>query len=61
MIKEPLTIKFKSNQHGFGKTIIDGKDLSSHIRKVEIKCEVGEATTIKVEFINIDIEVEIEN
>ena len=54
-MKEPLLVEVDLSESGQGKIIIDGKDFSMNVAKIEISSAVGETTTVLITFVNVKV------
>ena len=54
-MKEAAKFSVDVDYAGRGTIMLDGRDISSYVRKIEIASAVGEPTTVTVTFINVDV------
>jgi hypothetical protein len=56
---QPVHFKVGLRQTGYGMTVeMDGRDISHYVRRFEVKAAVGEATTVRLELVNVTVAAE---
>ncbi len=54
----PLPIKITVTPDGRGSVVIDGHDLSNHVRGVDLSAHLGDPTAIRLDFVNVEVELD---
>lgn len=55
MTHEPLSISVTLNEIGRGTIVIDGKDVSDHVRGIAITADASSATQVQLTFVKVDL------